>query len=375
MRSNNIEDLQLTCDLLINKSIIIYGASKTGKTTLILYILKMLKKKIPNILVVSTSESQNGNFNCVVPEMCIRASFDTVDIYSMLKGVWERQKFVSTINKKTENITYLKDIITKLESEKQKQIKEKEAKLTTIYESGKKTLEAQLDTKSNLLNFIIKSNPSNNNSEIKNALQKLTTSYEKSLKKIYHSSIKEYIDNLEINTDEKHQLILSGINPHLLLIFDDCSDCFSDKNIQQILQQFFYRGRHVNITIIISAQDDKNIPSNLRKNAFYSIFCSCVSANSFFDKQSNGFSKEEKIYFPSICRSIMMDTGDLSQKALFVREESKIYRIKSQLTDKFKMGCKKWWDFTNLENNDEIKSNKYYTMLVQTLKDKQREIP
>ena len=50
-------------DKLINKSTIFYGDSNSGKTTLIKYILKTFKGKIPGGIVISGTEGENGAFS------------------------------------------------------------------------------------------------------------------------------------------------------------------------------------------------------------------------------------------------------------------------------------------------------------------------
>lgn len=59
----------------------------------------------------------------------------------------------------------------------------------------------------------------------------------------------------------------------MMLIFDDCAAKIkSFVKTSDTLKEIFYNGRHWYFSLVLTAQDDKEIETELRKNTAVSIF-------------------------------------------------------------------------------------------------------
>ena len=78
------------------------------------------------------------------------------------------------------------------------------------------------------------------------------------------------------------------------MIFDDCAAELKKHNKSDTLRKLFYQSRHVNITFIITAQDEIDLDASLRKNANITVLCDSNCCNGFFERSSNAFGKKFK---------------------------------------------------------------------------------
>ena len=61
---------------MIGKNTILYGESGTGKSTIIIDILYHLKDIIPSCIIISPTESANGTFTDIIPNLMIDSRAD-----------------------------------------------------------------------------------------------------------------------------------------------------------------------------------------------------------------------------------------------------------------------------------------------------------
>ena len=77
----------------LNKSIILYGSSGSGKSMIMRDILYILKDHIPNILVIAPTNHLNGSFDGIIPPQLI---FPDVT-EELIQNIFKRQKTVVII--------------------------------------------------------------------------------------------------------------------------------------------------------------------------------------------------------------------------------------------------------------------------------------
>ena len=123
----------------------------------------------------------------------------------------------------------------------------------------------------------------------------------------------------DLTDDERHALHYLHFNPRLLLIFDDCAAQLKPFFNKELFRKIFYMNRHSYITVIICCQDDTDLPTNLRKNAFVSVFTEPIVAVSNFERASNQFPKSIRAVVAEICPEVFVGY----RKLCFIREDDR----------------------------------------------------
>jgi hypothetical protein len=94
--------------------------------------------------------------------------------------------------------------------------------------------------------------------------------------------------------------------PNQLLIFEDC--LYIMKRLYttrpDLFNKLFNKYKHLGISVIIIAYDDKEINSEIRKNAMLTIFTTPKAASINFERVSNGYTNTEKKLVSYIIRKI-----------------------------------------------------------------------
>jgi hypothetical protein len=147
--------------------------------------------------------------------------------------------------------------------------------------------------------------------------------FEKMLVLVYKKFLTPNINRLwkqkDLSEDARYSLNYLHFNPRLLLIFDDCTAQLKPFFAKEIFRKLFYQNRHSFITVVICCQDDTDLPTNLRKNAFVSIFTESIVCTSNFDRMSNKFPKTTKTYVAETAPTVF--TG--FRKLAYIREDDK----------------------------------------------------
>jgi hypothetical protein len=119
--------------------------------------------------------------------------------------------------------------------------------------------------------------------------------------------------------EERYTLEFIDLNPHLLLVFDDCAASGFFK--VAAFKRYFYQGRHNFITMLISCQDDIELEAHYRKNVFISFFSNSGNYMRFFTRKSNAFTADEQRRAMSAHRVIYKDAARPFQKGVYVRND------------------------------------------------------
>ncbi|WGG63041.1 B354L [African swine fever virus] len=338
-----IPELQFKAHHFIDKTTVLYGPSKTGKTVYVKHIMKILQPHIEQILVVAPSEPSNRSYEGFVHPTLIHYRLwladkqkknDNKGAERFLEAIWQRQTMMSSIYSRVNNIDMLKTLYHKLPID----IQQKENKNIAKVECLKAE---QKDQKKE---------------------EKITSLYQQLLKKIIIQNIHMY-KNLCLTEDEKFTLNYINLNPRLLLILDDCAAELHPLFTKEIFKKFFYQNRHCFISMIICCQDDTDLPANLRKNAFVSIFTNASICMSNFSRQSNRYSKQDKEYVEEISHIVFKGY----RKLVYIREDEHrqhFYHSTVPLPTAFSFGSKALLKLCKAVYSKEVvidKSNPYWS--------------
>lgn len=318
----------------LNKSTIIYGASGTGKSTILIEILHILKDHVPNIFVFSPTADDNNGFAGIVPDALI---FRNVDI-KKLEEIYKRQQGATRIYNTVNEQKGLRTLFEKV--------------------ANTKTIEFAKDAYRNANNLIAEKQNSVhlNFGEKKKMIKGIKDARDKFLLTLYKTVIrknKTRLKNMNITPAEHYILQYLDFNPNCIIIMDDCGAVLKKFQKETVIQKIFFQGRHSYINLILSLQDDLRLDSSIKKNAFVNIFTTSQIASAYFNRAGTSFSKKEKQLADKIISHVFTDSKDY-KKLVYVRNEVQPFRYTiADIYEDFRFGCPKLWELD--ENMSEKK--------------------
>jgi hypothetical protein len=283
--------LEISAEMVLNRTTVIYGPSGTGKTVIAKHLLRVLKEKIPQCLVVSPSEPSNHSYDGIVdpPFIHYRLGLPSAKPMSAQKAgleffneIWKRQTFLTELYTKANRIAPLEALFRRLPKSSKRR--------------GVAALKAADALRRKALAGVAASGAPPGLADDKS--KKINEKYEQMRVLIYKTYITPEYTRLwdlgDLSADERLSLNYIGLNPNFLLVLDDCAADLKPFFRASEFTRYFYQARHAAITLILIAQDDTDLPPNLRKNVFLSIFTDPISCRSNFDRPSNGFTRETR---------------------------------------------------------------------------------
>ncbi len=314
----------------LGKITILYGATMTGKTTLMFDILQLLKEKIaiPIVFCPTADSDNNSTYKNSFPSSLI---YREVNI-DQIKQIYNTQKNRANKYKAANNLNLLRSLFNKIASEHDRSISNR---ILSTYKKATDRLERK-----------------NHDIGTKKALKRLLDDKkDKNLKAQWRNLISRNRDKLsKMDLSEMEKIVLKylDINPHLLLIFDDCAAQARDWAKSPIMKELFFCGRHNYITQIYTMQNDKCIPPHLRQNAHNSAFTDECSANAFFGAKSNGISKPKQKLVEKISDNIFTIKNGLDTYTKLIYSNNWHQPITVTIADiheDTKMGSQSVWEF------------------------------
>jgi hypothetical protein len=333
----------------LDRSIFIYGPSKTGKTVTVKHILNRLKLHIPYVLLVCPSELSNNNYAGIVK----RAAVHTDVTKKMLEDIWDRQVMSSQTFEKVNNIKVLENLYLKCSHSR---VDELLVRLDEHFQRAK-----------------VKANKLKNDALIETEIESIKKKYEDAQINVYRKQISNNIELLKNNkaltADEKLTLEYIDFNPRLLLIFDDSAPILKKFAGTEVFKNFLYQGRHAKTTLMVVNHSTHDLPPPLRTNAFISIFGSAEVAYGFFTKSAgNGFTNEQFKEIKKMIDKVYEDkvnTPEKYRKFVWLREGAQTYGyFLAELTKTEWFGCKAFLDLCDQGEKDQTSldtNNSFYS--------------
>lgn len=338
-------------EVFINVSTVAYGLSGTGKTVTGKHIMHSLKDVFPRVFIFAPTQEGTGDYEGIAPNQVIN---DKVTLES-ISDIYEYQKIAKEMYTRANNLKTLHGLFMKIATGKAK------LHFKTMLAAYKKAL-AKIMAKF--------PNPV----EQKGAKTKVTQRFEWRLRRFYKNIIlpnRSRLKLLKLSENEQYSIQYLRFNYNVLVIFDDAMTEV-DKMIKkgkreenEVIQNFFFRGRHYGITHFYTMQSDTRLHPELRKNAFISCFTSKSEALSFFTRKSNGFTPEEQKIAESCIDVIFNEENDADHKKLIYFREAKSkwqwYRAKQHIN--FRMCSNILWEYCKRiekKGNKIDTSNKFY---------------
>jgi hypothetical protein len=345
--------LNKTYENYLDKTTLIFGASNSGKSTIIEEILYFCKDYIPNVIVIAPRTSDKA-YRKKLPARCIKEDL-TKD---KLQKIWDRQFYYTQVYNIANDLPTLSSLFCKSPDRQSMVMVQAIAKA-----ASRKINEIN---QSPTLDFAAKKTQTIAIEESRN--KKINILYKQTIRKY-----KSYLEKQDLSDKEKIALEYLDINPRLMLIIDDCSEKFKGwmkffkKPEANIFESIFYKGRWQFITLIIGMHDDKLVDTELRKNSRVTIFTTSQALVASINKTQSGYTPQEKKDALKMAGRIFAseDRGIKTyQKFCYIREDPHPFRYTiANLYPEFRLGCPSLYELVakmpklddNLENNPFLK--------------------
>jgi hypothetical protein len=329
MAKQELPVYQLNRDDLLNRIIILYGETETGKSTILKDALKKLVGFIHHGFVVSPMDRANSGFKGLFP---IGLIFYDVTEESMMEQ-WNRQQAMVLFWRKVNNIKILLQLTRLADKHAYKKIK------------------ANYDDMKKRLNKFKKANPEQDTEfkEMKMDYHELIMVMCKAIIINHYSELAE----TELTEDQANTLAYLTFNPRAVWIFDDCTDIFQSTLTKKttFMVNLTTMARHNQATVFIGVHDDKCLAPESRKAAHISIFTTATAMQAYFTRPSNSFSKTDQRTILAAMEEIFIVKH---QVATWVRKERRMYKFKAERHAEFRFCSKCIFEFLK---DFEIKGN------------------
>lgn len=324
--------------MFIDRTIAIYGPSGTGKTVIAKHIMNVVNGHIEQILIIAPSEPSNRSYEGFVDPPFIHYRLYLADpdnpkkddgvkgALRFLEAVWKRQEMMAAIYtraNKAENLSLLYSRLPK-----------------SVRVEGLKSIDI-INAKRERVIEKVKKQHRDDSGPYEEKIKEVNEKFKKMLILIYKKYIAPQYEVLweldDLSEDERYSLAYLTFNPRLLLIFDDCAAQLKPFFSKEIFRLLFYQNRHSFITVVLNCQDDTDLPTNLRKNAFISFFTEPIVCLSNFERASNKFPKSTKSYVNEILSDVFKDF----RKLAYIREDDQrqhFYHVQFPVSKQFHFG-------------------------------------
>jgi len=319
----------------LNKSTILFGASGSGKSTILIDILFQIKDHVPIIFVFSPTSDTNNAFDGIVPAPLV---YQNVDI-EILTSIYNRQQAATKIYNTVNNIQTLRAIF-----------------ITVASPGELKSETVALSNASKLINK--QQNSTIGIAEKKQAVADISNLRDKYLIKLYKNTIrnnKELAKHKVPGTATQYVLKYLDFNPNCVVVLDDCGAVLKRFQKEEVVKKIIFQGRHSHINIILTLQDDLNLDSSIKKNAFVNIFTTARCATAYFERGSNSFSKKDKELAARIITNTFTASSDF-KKLAYIRDDIDPFRyIVADIHENFQFGAPSIWTLCNkISKNNNI---------------------
>lgn len=359
-----IPRLRFRPEIFLDRTTVLYGGSGSGKSVCIKNIMKTLNGHIDRILVVSPTEPANNTYKGTVDKTLIHYELFLEDLdvkgknkddpikgaIRFLDRIWKLQEMQASIYKRANDPNVLSSLFNKIPDSMQHAAIRVMEEYTRKRDKNISRIQRQYEHEDLKRTELVKGI----NESYGAAVDRLRKKY--ILKCAYH------LLRLNLTEDQKYAIQYLEFNPRLLLILDDCASGFKQLVKNPTVRKLFYQGRWAFLTLMISCQDDTDLPPNLKKNAFVSIFTEPTVTSSMFNRASISASKEHRSLVNNNVGEIFVN----HRKFAYIREDPSkqhFYVINETPAKPFRFGSQALHDLCDMLRCEETRmdeKNPYY---------------
>jgi len=302
--------------LFIDKITVLYGETKTGKSTILINILHTLQSHIEQIIVFAPTDPQNKTYSKgVVPLPLIHYTITL----QLLQDIWDRQQMMAAVRQRANDLKVLKRLFDKLDlpNVRAKIAIAEQARATHIESIKQQYIDPDV---------------------IETKCTEISEKFNNLMVVIYKNFISKNEKQLRQGANEDELFVLDnlGFNHRMVIVFDDCTSMLKDKEIKnsRVFNDFFTCGRWAGLTILFGVHNDKILIPEIRTGAFVSIFTSKRCATAYFMTGTNYFDSETKAEAKRAIKQ-MQEPENGHDRVAYLRENNKFYICRASLFPKF----------------------------------------
>lgn len=325
-------------DNFFRRTSTLYGASGSGKSSIVYQIMDIVKC-IPNVVVVCPTNDANESYTDRIPDRCIHKN----PTEKILIDILLRQKAAVHTYNRANNLTTLGKLVLRI-GDQEPVRQANEAKQRAVEYINRINKDPQYDA--GIRDTMIK--------EIKEK-------YKEHIIKLYKTCIYSNRHRYDVKTlteDELYSLKYLKFNPSLLLIMDDCAAEIKEWAKNESIKDIFFNGRHWWITSIYTFQDDSMVEPPIRKNTFNAFFTESGCAMTYFNRKSNGFTPQLAKRGMSLAEKLFNSGEKHFRKMVYsrmdMREPLRYIQADSKLLTPFRIGCKALWKLCEKIPEDKV---------------------
>jgi hypothetical protein len=282
-----IPEWELSAEDLFPGNIGILGGSGSGKTTTTMYLIDIINRSKLVPAAQLFNPTQVVQYKTVIPEPYRSTMLDGKKIELILN----RQKRLKDVYVDTHQLDFLKEVYNNY------------CQATDVIQTQIGQIELAGQTA--LREFTKR--PGTGEIEVQKFKLELQAHVEKVTIELYRLTIMNYIRAHPEVVNEcqeayvKDLLVNIGVNPNLLVIFDDVAPEISAMGKSKSLSELYFQGRHYFIGSLMILQDDTCMSKQLRNNMHKCFFTSAAQLISYFDH--GGGSRDDKKIADTIAAS------------------------------------------------------------------------
>lgn len=334
---------ELNGNMFLNTSTILYGPSRSGKTTTLQMLLYALRRKLNMVFAIAPSEREKPMLSNIIPKAAVYTDINEATIEA-IKNIWDRQTIAAEVYEKATNLKILEKIywkLKKIEKKKNLNLSGFETIMGSIMD-----LELRTEERFSILkdkNAVMERDEYERLSSKKSEIEFKIKSYKITLyKKLIHDFY-SIICYIKLTKNEIYAVKYIDFNPNIGLIFDDVTTYIKPLMKISFIEELFYRARYKYITIFLVTHSEVELKTGARSGAMYSIFTSDTEARKFFKRQTNQFDKDEIKEAMEVIEKIELKSGS-PRKLMYCRNDLVKFRYYYLDYDKkkFKVGSKEF---------------------------------
>jgi hypothetical protein len=321
-----VDEKPISYKHVLDRAVLVYGASGSGKSVVIVDMLNSLKPYADQIIVFAPTDKQNQTYSSgIVPLPFIH--YDVTP--EILKTIWDRQEVLATVYKQANELRTLERLYARCPRKDDTAMIDK---MVQIAARCKKEIKDQCLPEG----------------QCKVSCEKVDRDLIEFKKKVYKNCIernRKALQAMKLDETEGASLRYHNMNPKLVMIFDDCTDLIQKYRKDETVQKIFYQGRHQHITAIIALHTDKSVDAELKKSAAMEFFTEPRTARSYIQRASTGFDKEDKIIANAAVDEAFGDPTLPFQKLYWDRLDTRWYKFTAVKRDGFRFGSDIIWEY------------------------------
>jgi hypothetical protein len=300
-----ITKLTITPEMILDKSMTLYGPTKSGKSTITKNLCTCIEKYISYAFLFCNTSSLTGDFDGLIPDWCISKNLSESRMTAIIDEQEKRREYTDNADKYAREFWPLIS-----DGHIDKEYREECSRIENLKKKfGSDSTREQIDE---IENMRFQAEFDRN--------KKTRSLIDRRRKELYRKcgfSIKDVTGDPKFSRLRIFEKYFR-LNTRMLLIVDDCSDQIND--ISEICwKRLITKSRHFRITLILTVHNvqDLKIPC-LRTQPFFNIFTHASVATYFIGNTTTG---AKGVYTPDPKEMQMAFTNGSKPKRIIIDRE------------------------------------------------------